>query len=179
MDPVANLKATATTMEQLLANIDDEQMSLPTPCALWSVADLTGHVVDNLLNSFAHWAGVDAEPETGELSKRYTAAIDTVLDAYTAPGVLDKTLSTMIGDFPGAALLAVCFADQLTHVWDLARATGQTVDVPDQLAEEAIEVWRGFIPDALRNGSAFGVAIGTGQGASALDRLAAFTGRAI
>ena len=183
MDPVANLRTTAATMQQLLAGLEQDQLKLSTPCAEWDVADLADHVVANLLNSFAHWAGTDVAhepcPIAAELAARYRAAVQVVLDTYTAPGVLDKTFSTPLGDAPGAMLLSVCFADQLTHVWDLSRALGVDVDVPDQLAEDALAVWGAFISDPLRNGSTFAAAGDPGPGAPALDRVAAFTGRTI
>lgn len=183
MDPVANLRATAATMQQLLADLDQDQLALPTPCVAWDVADLADHIVGNLLNSFARWAGTDVAHErtdlAAELAGRYAAAVDVVLDAYEAPGVLDKTFPTPMGDFPGAAVLAVCFADQLTHLWDLSRALGRAVDVPDQLAEDALAVWGGFISGPLRDGNTFAAAGDPGPGVPALDRVAAFTGRTI
>jgi uncharacterized protein (TIGR03086 family) len=183
MDPVANLRATAATMQQLLAGLGQDQLRLPTPCAEWDVADLADHVIANLLNSFAHWAGTDVThqpcPIAAELAGRYAAAVDVVLETYEVPGVLDKRLDTPIGEFPGAAVLGVCFADQLTHVWDLSRAIGCEVEVPDQLAEDALAVWAGFIRAPLRNGSLFGDASDPGPGLPALDRLAAFTGRTL
>jgi uncharacterized protein (TIGR03086 family) len=183
MDAVANFKATATLMDSLLAGLTEDQMDRPTPCEAWTVTDLTDHVVGNLFNSFAHWAGVDREHRPtavpAEVRQRYAAGVETVAEAYEAPGILDKTLATPIGDFPGAAVLGVCFADQLTHVWDLSRALGRTVDVPDQLAEDAIAVWTGFISAPLRNGTTFAEPVEPGPDASGLDRLAAFTGRSI
>ena len=183
MDPVANLRATAESMQQLLGTIEQDELRLPTPCAEWDVADLADHVIANLLNSFAHWAGTDVPhepcPIATELAGRYRAAVDVVLETYEAPGVLDKTLPTPMGDFPGGAVLAVAFADQLTHLWDLSRALGRDVAVPDQLAEEALAVWGGFISDPLRNGDTFAAAHDPGPGVPALDRLAAFTGRTL
>lgn len=183
MDPVANFKATATLMDSLLAGLSEDQMGRPTPCDAWTVTDLTDHVVGNLFNSFAPWAGVEREHRPtavpAELRERYAAGVEAVLEAYSAPGVLDKTLATPIGDFPGAAVLGVCFADQLTHVWDLARALGRPVDVPDPLAEDAISVWQGFISDPLRNGTTFATPVEIGPEATGLDRLAAFTGRSV
>ena len=182
MDPVANLRTTAASMQQLLAGLEQDQLALSTPCAEWAVADLADHVIANLLNSFAHWAGTDVPHQrtdvAAELAGRYAAAVDVVLETYEAPGVLDKTLPTPMGDFPGAAVLAVGFADQLTHLWDLSRALGAPVAIPDQLAEDALAVWGGFISDPLRQ-AAFGAAQDPGPGVPALDRVAAFTGRAI
>ncbi|HEX3826863.1 MAG TPA: TIGR03086 family metal-binding protein [Sporichthyaceae bacterium] len=183
MDPVANIHETAAEMNRLMSSLSPESVGRPTPCAGWTAADLVEHVTANPYG-FAEWAGDDrhvpvpasADPDR-TAGERYGAAIWSVLCAYTATGVLDKDLPTPFGDRPGAVVLAVCFADQLTHLWDLAYALGAPVTVPDRLAQDAIDVWTAFIEQPLRNGDTFADPVDIHPAAPALDRLAAFTGR--
>jgi len=125
-------------------------------------------------------AGADTSPPAdGPPTARYDEAIQRLVAAYSAPGMLEKPLPTPFGDLTGGPVLAVCFADQLTHVWDLSRALGVSVDVPAELAGHALAVWQGFITDGLREAGAFGKAEEPGPDATPLDRLAAFTGRSL
>ena len=180
MNPIEDLTATARIMNGLLGQLrPQEHAALPTPNAGWTVHDLVVHICENPF-SFLTWAGADTSPPAdGPPTARYTEAIERLVAAYSAPGMLEKPLPTPFGDLSGGPVLAVCFADQLTHVWDLSRALGVPVDVPDELAETALAVWQGFITDGLRDAGAFGKAEEPGPDAGPLDRLAAFTGRSL
>ena len=50
------------------------------------------------------------------------------------------------GEVPGEVALSVITADHLTHAWDLARATGQDIEVDDELAEWALATWQVVVP---------------------------------
>ncbi len=180
--PIANFAATADTVTAELGRLTEESMTRATPCEGWAVQDLTEHLVDNAY-FFAGAAGAEAsrqDPITpSSAATAYRSAADTVLSAYGAPGMLEQVLETPFGAFPGAMVLSVCFADQLTHVWDLARALGATPQVDDGLVAEAMGAWEAFIQGDLRDGPLFDPAKTAPDGASALDRLAAFTGRAV
>lgn len=179
MNPLEDLAEAAELMGKLLADLQPEHAGLSTPCTAWTVHDLVDHICVNPC-SFLTWAGADAQqPAPGPAARRHAEVIERALSAYSAPDALTRLLPTPFGDLPGGPVLAVCFADQLTHVWDLARALDRAVDVPDALAERAIEVWSGFITDQLRNGVTFAAPTQVSPSASALDRLAALTGRTI
>jgi uncharacterized protein (TIGR03086 family) len=180
MNPLEDLAATAALMNDVLGRLrPGTHADLPTPCAGWTVHDLVVHVCENPF-SFLTWAGADTTPAAdGPPTARHAEVMQRLLAAYSAPAMLEKPLPTPFGDLPGGPVLAVCFADQLTHVWDLSRALGASVDVPAELAEHALGVWQGFITDDLRAAGAFGKAEEPGPAASPLDRLAAFTGRSL
>ena len=75
--------------------------------------------------------------------------------------------------------LAVCVLkfDLLVHAWDLARATGQSFDPPASAVEESMQVARMLISSEMRDGGMFAAEVVPGADASAIDRLAAFSGR--
>ena len=66
--------------------------------------------------------------------------------------------------------------DGLVHGWDMATATGQPYDPPDDLVAAADAFARQAL-DPLRDGETFAAADGTGPDASPIERLAAYTGR--
>ena len=89
-----------------------------------------------------------------------------VLATFSPQGVIEKT---------GPAL-AIAFADQLLHGWDLARATNQDATMPEGLAEAAYEQIHGRFTDEQRHGI-FKPEIQVGADATPQQRLLAYTGR--
>ncbi|MDZ7733268.1 MAG: hypothetical protein U5R31_09235 [Acidimicrobiia bacterium] len=68
--------------------------------------------------------------------------------------------------------------DGLVHGWDLAVATGQAYDPPDELVKEVEEFARGIL-DPLRDGDTFADAVEPPADAKPIERLAAYTGRRV
>jgi uncharacterized protein (TIGR03086 family) len=68
----------------------------------------------------------------------------------------------------------------LTHGWDLARATGQPGDFPDDVAERALARSRRRLTARPEGpGAPFAAEVPVPPDASAVDRLAGFLGRAV
>jgi uncharacterized protein (TIGR03086 family) len=65
----------------------------------------------------------------------------------------------------------------LVHGWDLARATGQPADLPEDLAEGALRSWQTRLADRPRQGMPFAEPTPIAGDAPAIDRLAAYLGR--
>ena len=115
----------------------------------------------------------------------YDAAVRAALDAFGAPGALERLITLPFGEFPGAFLLGILTQDQFVHGWDLARATGQPADLDPGLAAELLASARTVITDAFRgpDGAAlFGPArppapaAGAARPAGGLPRPARVTG---
>jgi uncharacterized protein (TIGR03086 family) len=77
---------------------------------------------------------------------------------------------------PGMPFLSIEF---LVHAWDFAQATGQEVSVSGELAEYVLQVAKKAITPEVRRNNGFAAAIQVGPDTAALDRLIAFTGRAV
>jgi uncharacterized protein (TIGR03086 family) len=78
---------------------------------------------------------------------------------------------------PGEVFARLLAFDVLVHMWDLASATGQSVEVPDDVIAEADGFARVAIAPEMRGPETFGPEQQPAPDASALDRLAAFAGR--
>jgi uncharacterized protein (TIGR03086 family) len=111
------------------------------------------------------------------LAQAYDGAVAEVARSYRAAIQRQAVLGTPFGDLPAGPVLAVCVADQLTHAWDLATATGAGAQPDPALVDRALATWRGFISAGMRDSGMFAPIAQTGQEPSPLDRLAAFTGR--
>jgi uncharacterized protein (TIGR03086 family) len=77
---------------------------------------------------------------------------------------------------PGRVLAGINLLDTATHTWDLATATGQPAELPDDVAAAALEAGRQIVSPELRNGR-FGPEHTPPLDADATSRLVAFLGR--
>ena len=78
---------------------------------------------------------------------------------------------------PADVALRIAAADLLVHSWDLARATGQRFDPPDELVASTEPFFLQFLQPELRQMGLFGEAVQTPPGATPIERLVAFAGR--
>jgi uncharacterized protein (TIGR03086 family) len=151
-----------------------KQLDDQTPCDDWVVRDLMSHMLETQHYFVASAKGQKVSPP----SPTPTTALsdDPVVDfeharadtlrTFGEAGVIEKT----------GPSLGIAFSDQLLHGWDLARATSQDETMPDGLAEAAYEVIHGRFTDEQRQGI-FKPEIAAGAGASAQEKLLAYTGR--
>ena len=80
---------------------------------------------------------------------------------------------------PPARPWASCSIEFLVHAWDFAQATGQRVVVSDEVTQHVLGVARQIISPEVRAGGSFADPVEAGPDAGILDRLVAFTGRAV
>ena len=99
-----------------------------------------------------------------------------MLDAAKAPGALEKTVPSPLGDMPGGQLLGAFFMDTLIHGWDLATATGQSTEMPADLAETCFAMF-GPMADEIRKSGAFGPRVEVADDASTQVKLLGALGR--
>ncbi len=93
-----------------------------------------------------------------------------------APGALDQIVDGGPGPMPGRVLAGINLLDTATHSWDLAMATGQPTELPDDVAEAALEAAHMIVSDELRAGR-FGPEVTAPKSADATTQLVAFLGR--
>lgn len=157
-----------------------EQYGLSTPCASWTVADLIEHIAGAQL-MFAAGLGVDAESGADDLTLKFHQAAAASLAAFGADGALDQLVAFGPGQVPGAVAINFAAGDMFVHAWDVARATGQSTDLDPELADQLLAIMGQALQPAFRGpeGAAFGPEQNAPDGATAADRLAAFTGRRV
>jgi uncharacterized protein (TIGR03086 family) len=172
-----------------LAGVSSDQLDQPTPCASWTVRDVANHLVGGNY-WFAASVNGDAAPESddapdfaaGDLVAAFDESSRQAIEAFDAPGALEKMVTLPFGTMPGGAFMGLATTDQFTHAWDLARATGQQIDFDQDHAEALLAASKASIQDAFRgpDGQApFGPAVDVADDAPAADRLAAFLGRQV
>ena len=98
--------------------------------------------------------------------------------AFDQPGVLEHTYHGPLRAATGRDRLQIRLYDLLAHGWDLAQATGQPVELPNDLADKALAFARVQLSTQPRTGR-FDPAQTISDDAPAIDRLAAFLGRSV
>ena len=164
----------------LTAGIRPGQMTDPTPCPDVDVQGLVDHLIEGSyyfagLLTGGH-AGVAAGQAEGP-GAAFREAAAQMRDAFSGPGVLDKTFDSPIGAASGAFFARVRIIELVGHGWDLARATGQSMELfPDDLCERTLAMSREVYADRTRARLADRQPVP--DDAPAADKLAAFLGRA-
>jgi uncharacterized protein (TIGR03086 family) len=176
LDAVKAAEATLAICQGVLRGVTEADYGRATVCTEFSVAQLADHLIGSV-TFLGSAAGADVPQLTGELEDRVAAAAQPALEAWNVRG-LDGTVKVGPSEMPAALALGILSIEFLVHAWDFARATGQQVTVPDDLAEHVLGVARTIITPEVRSGGSFAEAIPAGPDAGVLDRLIAFTGRA-
>lgn len=184
-DPlVGQLGRSFDAVGTLIAKVRPDQWPAPTPCTDWTVRQLVDHLIgmnrvftallaDEPAPRRAAAGHVESDPVG---TYRETAA--TLLLAFASPGVIEREYRGPLGSATGADRLQIRQYDLLAHGWDLAQATGQPADLPDDLAELSLAFARAQLTEEYRPGR-FAPAQAVDEHTPAIGRLAAFLGRPV
>lgn len=153
----------------------------PSPVAGWTARDVVRHLVEWFPGFLSAGAGVEL-PSGPSVDDDPVAAWRTFSDGVQA--LLDDPASAElvvrnphIGDVPLPQAVSRFFtADVFMHTWDLARASGQDVDLD---ADRCAAMLAGMQPieEMLRASGQYGPAVPVPDDASVQDRFVAFIGR--
>jgi uncharacterized protein (TIGR03086 family) len=171
----------------LVSQVTAADLRLSTPCEAWSTRDLLNHVIGGA-EMFA--GGLRGGP-LHDISGRcpdvigsdpvaaFGRAAHTFGDAIGAPGAMGQILQLPFGTMTGETFLRFAAFDLLVHSWDLARTLDVDLDVPDELVVEITDFAHQVLGGVPRDGVNFGSVADAPPGATALERLVAFTGRKV
>lgn len=173
-------------LSTVIGNIDESKWHAATPCEEMDVEALVSHVSGALANLGGALAtAVRAEPLSAmnpELppAQRWAQGWTWFKGLLSRSDILDVQVTFRKGEMPGAQLIEMGVGEMTIHAWDLARATGQATDVDPELAEHCLASMQSRIKPEYRGpGKAFGVELPAPAGATAADKLAAFSGRTL
>jgi len=178
MELIDALEQTFQHAHGVIGNVRADQYDNPTPCADWAVRDLLGHTIGVVAGLGAAAAGAPRSAfELGpDPATQFREAADSALAAWRTPGVFERVVDGGPGPMPGRVLAGINLLDTATHTWDIATATGQPAQLPNDVAEKALEVSRATISPEIRSGR-FGPELPAPSGAGPTEQLVAFLGR--
>ena len=192
---------------RIVNEVRAEDLSKPTPCAGWTLADLLTHMTVQHYGfaaaaegdgaNLGHWqpvqldarldsqldARLDARLDRDRLVAGYALAADRVTDAFAAAGVLDRKFSlpevstAML--FPARQAIGFHLVDYVVHGWDVARSLGLSYDIDPEVLGAALVVAQAVPDDHERRGRA-GAPFAPRLGSASdepLDRVLTLLGR--
>jgi uncharacterized protein (TIGR03086 family) len=177
MDALTQLGQVGPLLAGVVANITPDDLDRPTPCTEFTVRGVLQHMIGGAtLFAAAYRQETPAEPDLSDVLAGFGPAMENLFGALTAPGALDRKIAAPFGEVPGEAFARYIALDGLIHGWDLATATEQSYNPPEDLVAE-IEAYAHQAVDPLRDGEAFSEAVEPASDATPIERLAAYTGR--
>ena len=180
MDPVERIEKATAVASKVVNGVKDDDLTKSTPCSEYDVRELLRHMIGGLDMLTNAAEGAEAKMPEGEVftdpGKDYDARRAKLLDAIRTEGVFDRGWKMPFGELPGSMMATIAYVEHLTHAWDLAKATGQETELPEDLVTDAYAVVEPM--DAMwRMPGVCGPKVDVPDGASPTERLVAFLGR--
>jgi uncharacterized protein (TIGR03086 family) len=170
----------------LIERIKPEQATLPTPCRSWNLRQLVNHVVEDLDHFTSSAKGEPWRESGGDLigddwTGAYRQAADGLLEVWSRPGQLDRTIRLPFGERPASWQLGQHISDLAVHAGDIARASGQSTELDPEVGRMSLAWGMENLGPQFRGeeseGSTFGVEVPVPDDAPIYDRLAGWFGR--
>jgi uncharacterized protein (TIGR03086 family) len=189
MGPFDCAAVTLAACRAVLGRLTEDDLSRPSPCAEYTVGEVGEHVVRSMV-LLASVAGAQAgNPAAGSvgpaggpvgraggpLEEQVAVTAEAALAAWRRRG-LDGTVAVGRSTLPASLAVEIIPMELLVHGWDMARATGQHIDIPPEVAGHVLGRARELVTEDKR-GRSFAAEVPAGPEATALQRLIAFTGR--
>ena len=175
--------------EKIVDQVEPRHLSLPTPCADWSLRQLLAHMTgqnhgfaaaaDGEVTDASVWADRDLGSDPAQT---FRASSQRVTAAFARDGVLDGEfwLPEVRGGqmFPARTAIGFHFVDYVVHGWDVAASLGVPISFDDETLE-AVLPYAAEVPDGpnrLAPGASFRPGL-PARNDSPLGRVLAMLGR--
>ncbi|HEU5471371.1 MAG TPA: TIGR03086 family metal-binding protein [Actinophytocola sp.] len=185
MDMQPLMEQAARVNLEVARNVKVDQLALPTPCAGWDVRMLANHLT--------FWSAFRSEvaarkqppPEGDENSVDYVTddwvtvyerQLNRAVAAWAEPGAWEGITGMAGGQMPAPMIGRMIIGELVLHGWDLARATGQELVCPPELAEVIYAGVQEFT-EMGREYNIFGEPVPVRDEAPVLDRALGLSGR--
>ncbi|MDN3259871.1 TIGR03086 family metal-binding protein [Streptomyces sp. CSDS2] len=166
----------------VLEAVGPDRLAEPSTCDGWTVRELIAHVVSGNLMFAAMVSGTAPRPADDVLGDdpagAFRASLKDLKEAFSDEGVMDRVFQTPMGERPAPRLVTTRVIEMGVHGWDLARSTGQRIELPEPVVDAALAQLRMML-SGDRSGLPFGSERQPGPDASPADRLAAYAGRQV
>ncbi|MFD4668370.1 TIGR03086 family metal-binding protein [Lentzea sp. NPDC058450] len=162
----------------VIANITDDDLSRPTPCADYDVKALLDHLLHVVVEFQKLAAKQDADfshtPAYPDWRAQYPAETAKLVDAWGEPGATDGIAGNM--GMPAQTVGGLVLLDLTIHISDLAQATGQRFEPDGEVFTEVHALVTQMGPMATEM-NVFKPAVDAPADASPFEQLLAATGR--
>ncbi|MBT8160667.1 MULTISPECIES: TIGR03086 family metal-binding protein [Arthrobacter] len=170
--------ATLVIVQRVLAHITEADRQTQTPCADFNVAQLLDHLAGSVAG-IAKALGAEVADDTAKSPEvRIADLAQPTLEAFYRRG-LEGTVDMGFAELPATIVASILNLEFLVHAWDFAKALGLELSVADELTDYVEVLAQNTISEPVRAGGSFAPAQEVAETASSLERLVAFTGRAV
>ena len=178
-----DLTPATTATAALVASLCDEELSLATPCDDLDVAGVVAHLdlAGQGFTAIARRTTADA-PAGPFGSGRgpswrddLAVVLATLAEAWGDPAAWEGSTDTGV-DLPNATWGRAALTEVVVHGWDVARATGRPLDIPEPTLRATLDHVTVFVP-AAPVPELWGEPTTLPDSAPLIDRVAAATGR--
>jgi uncharacterized protein (TIGR03086 family) len=166
-------------------SLDAGDWDRPSPCEGWSALDVLGHLGTSIQMGISVLRGEQPSwPEAARPADLVAGDPAAYWDGLAAEARaaldgadLDQVMETPMGPRTVRDRLAFPAIDLYVHAWDVARAAGRTIDVPDDVIEFAHSYIDPFPDDVVRGPKgSFGPEVVVDDG-TPTERFIGWTGR--
>lgn len=183
--PAALLDQLDRAARNLLDQISQESLGStaresPTPCADWTVHELCRHLLGSVTQLTVAAEKGERPDEPTELNQppwvAFPPAVDRLLAAWSKPEAWEGETPLGQSTVPATLAGSVAVMELTIHGWDLATAAGRPFTADEDIVA-TVTAFAHQIAQQLRPLGLFGPEQAAPEGADALTRLLAFTGR--
>jgi uncharacterized protein (TIGR03086 family) len=176
LDEITAMGAALAVCQRAAFPITDADLTKPTPCAQFDVGQLVDHLLGSLVSLGTMAGGDIPQVSEGSVEERIATTGAATLEAWQRRG-LEGPVDAGGSELPAQFFAGIVVIELLVHAWDLAVATGGSVEASDELSDEVLAYAARVIRPEARDGIQFGQEVDLGPDAGSLERLLAFTGR--
>ncbi|MFJ8643660.1 TIGR03086 family metal-binding protein [Streptomyces sp. NPDC093610] len=185
-DPRGGLFKAVELATGVLVAIRPDQYDQGTPCPEYSVRDLANHLVSVLRRltvlgsggSFMSVPNLAPDVADGAWAEAWTGAAKEFDAVWSDPAVLGRQIALPWGPVPGAVASVIYTNEFVLHIWDIAKATGQSPQWAPEVLAAPLAVMQRAVPAEPRGGQVpFGPVVEVHEDAPDIDKLVGWYGR--
>jgi uncharacterized protein (TIGR03086 family) len=179
------MEKAARAAVEIVHNVKPSQLTLPTPCQGWDVRTLAQHLT--FWSAFRSEVAArkqtpppenesDVDYVTDDWAEVFERQVNAAVAAWAEPGAWEGVTGLAGGQMPAPMIGSMMIGELVLHGWDLARATGQDLQVDDDVAE----VVRDGVIQFGEQGRQYGIyadPLPVPDGASTFEEALALSGR--
>jgi len=167
---------------RVIADVDTNQLALPTPCSEWDVRATLDHLIGATwmftLANHGEAVGEDARGiDDDDPVIALSCAAEANAAAWRMPGAFDGDRTFPFGTFPADAAAMMNLSEVVVHTWDVATALGSDATIEPTVASMVYAFYRPMSLEPYRAHGAFGAEVLVDDEAQPADRLLAMLGR--
>lgn len=176
----------ATEFAGILRGIGEADLTARTPCAEYDVRALLNHLL--YWGPWLEASGSKAPPpavstgeaEAGLVGDGWLGAVEKqtarLVEVFGAPEAWQGMTALGTAELPASIVGGMVLGEFVFHGWDLARATGRSIDVAPEAAE-AVHASAEAMGDRARAMKVYGEAVAVADRATPFERALGVSGR--